>query len=282
MLTGITANTKTNLSLGMFVLSTGYTFGSGPTGILGASAGGGSFSAVPIISTPELNGLHKNTKGFIRIDGWEEVAAKCTNVELTEAGILLAVTYGSAATANSITTITPAQGLVPDSEYADLWISGDLSSGKLFAIKLTNALNNNGFNISFEDKNNGKYDLDIRANYDVTTLSTPPFTIYLDNSVAVADAIALSSIAPADGSTGAAAAVVLTFNNAIASHGITVMLASTGAIIAGASTYDATHKVVTFTPTSAFASALHIVSVAGVTDIYGQTLATVTKTFTVA
>lgn len=281
MLTPIRATTAQNLVLNMFVLSTGYTPGSGPTGELGATTGGGTFTATPEFRNTGLNGLRKNTKGFMVIDEWD-VSLKCSAVELTEEGLLLAAGYGSAATDANVTTITPAQGLVPDSEYADLWVSGNTSDGKIFAICIKNALNNNGVQLSFADKDTGKYDIDVKGNYTATTLDTPPFTIYLDKSVAVADAIALSSIVPDDGSTGAVESVVMTFNNAIASHGITVMLASTGEIIPGTSTYDATHKVVTFTPTSAFASALHIVSVAGVTDIYGQTLATVTKTFTVS
>jgi len=281
MLTPIRTETAQNIALNMFVLSTGYTKGSGPTGELGATTGGGTFTATPEFRVPGLNGLRKNTKGFMVIDEWE-VSLKCSAVELTEAGLLLAAGYGSAATDANVTTITPAQGLVPDSEYADLWVSGNTSDGKIFAICVKNALNNNGVQLSFADKDTGKYDIDVRGNYTATTLDTPPFIIYLDKSVATADAIALSSIAPTAGSTGAVSKIDMTFNNAISSHAVTVVLASTGAIIDGAFSYDATHKVLTFTPTSAFASALHIVNITGVKDIYGQTLASATSTFTVA
>lgn len=281
MLTPIRTETAQNIALNMFVLSTGYTFGSGPTGELGATTGGGTFTATPEFRVPGLNGLRKNTKGFMVIDEWE-VSLKCSAVELTEAGLLLAAGYGSAATDANVTTITPAQGLVPDSEYADLWVSGNTSDGKIFAICIKNALNNNGVQLSFADKDTGKYDIDVRGNYTAATLDTPPFIIYLDKSVATADAISLSSIAPTTGSTGAVESVVMTFNNAISSHAVTVVLASSGAIIDGAFSYDATHKVLTFTPTSAFASALHIVNITGVTDIYGQTLASSTSVFTVA
>lgn len=281
MLTPIRTETAQNIALNMFVLSTGYTFGSGPTGELGATTGGGTFTATPEFRVPGLNGLRKNTKGFMVIDEWE-VSLKCSAVELTESGFLLAAGYGSAATDANVTTITPAQGLVPDSEYADLWVSGNTSDGKIFAICIKNALNNNGVQLSFADKDTGKYDIDVRGNYTAATLDTPPFIIYLDKSVATAAAIALSSIAPTAGSTGAVESVVMTFNNAISSHAVTVVLASSGAIIDGAFSYDATHKVLTFTPTSAFASALHIVNITGVTDIYGQTLASSTSVFTVA
>lgn len=281
MLTPIRSTTAVNLALNMFVLSTGYTPGSGPTGELGATIGGGTFTATPELRNTGINGIRKNTKGFMVIDEWD-VSLKCSAVELTEAGLLLAAGYGSAATNANVTTITPAQGLVPDSEYADLWVSGNTSDGMIIAICIKNALNNNGVQLSFADKDTGKYDIDVKGNYTATTLDTPPYIIYLDKSVATADAIVLSSIAPTAGSTGAVASVVMTFNNAISSHAVTVVLASTGAIIDGAFSYDAPHKVLTFTPTSAFASALHIVNITGVKDIYGQTLASATSTFTVS
>ncbi len=280
MLTPIRATTAQNLVLNMFVLSTGYTPGSGPTGELGATTGGGTFTATPEFRNTGLNGLRKNTKGFMVIDEWD-VSLKCSAVELTEAGLLLAAGYGSAATNANVTTITPAPGLVPDSEYADLWVSGNTSDGKIFAICIKNALNNNGVQLSFADKDTGKYDIDVKGNYTAATLDTPPFIIYLDKSVATADAIELSSIAPTAGSTGAVESVVMTFNNAISSHAVTVVRGSTGEIIAGTFAYDAPHKVLTFTPTSAFDSALYIVNIAGVKDIYGQTLASSTSVFTV-
>jgi len=161
MLTPIRTETAQNIALNMFVLSTGYTPGSGPTGELGATTGGGTFTATPEFRVPGLNGLRKNTKGFMVIDEWE-VSLKCSAVELTEAGLLLAAGYGSAATDANVTTITPAQGLVPDSEYADLWVSGNTSDGKIFAICIKNALNNNGVQLSFADKDTGKYDIDVR------------------------------------------------------------------------------------------------------------------------
>ena len=57
-------------------------------------------------------------------------------------------------------------------------------------ICIKNALNNNGVQLSFADKDTGKYDIDVRGNYTAATLTHPaPFIIYLDKSVATADAI---------------------------------------------------------------------------------------------
>ncbi len=97
-------------------------------------------------------------------------------------------------------------------------------------------------------------------------------------------AIALSTIVPADEATDVAvdANVVLTFNNEILREAIVVTKAD-GTIIAGAKTWDATGKILTFNPTSNFdASTVYIVTVGGVLDIYNQALAPEVKNFTTA
>lgn len=96
------------------------------------------------------------------------------------------------------------------------------------------------------------------------------------------DALALSSIVPADDATNIAinANVVLTFNNKIASEAV-VITSDAGAIVAGAKTWDAAGKILTFNPTSDFANnTVYLVTVGGVVDIYGQALASVVKNFT--
>ena len=99
---------------------------------------------------------------------------------------------------------------------------------------------------------------------------------------AVPDAIALSTIVPADDVSGIAinANVVLTFNNKIARESVVVASAA-GVIVAGARSWDTAGKILTFNPTVDFAnSTTYVVTVGGVVDIYGQALAAVVKNFT--
>jgi hypothetical protein len=101
---------------------------------------------------------------------------------------------------------------------------------------------------------------------------------------AAPDAIALSTIAPADDSSGAlvTANIVLTFNNKIAHEAIVVASAG-GTLIAGAKTWDTAKKVLTFNPTTNLdPSTTYLVTVAGVIDIYGHSLTTVIKNFETA
>lgn len=100
---------------------------------------------------------------------------------------------------------------------------------------------------------------------------------------AAIDAVALSTIVPADAATGVSktTSIVLTFNNAIASSAVSLLNATSGDIVAIASAWDAAKKVLTITPSSALAGTTkYIVAVNGVTDVYGQALAATGKDFT--
>lgn len=101
-------------------------------------------------------------------------------------------------------------------------------------------------------------------------------------AAAAPDALALSSIVPDDEAVGVAIAanIVLTFNNKILREAIVVAKAD-GTIILGAKIWDAAGKVLTFNPTADFTgSTVYLVTVGGVIDIYGQSLAPVVKNFT--
>ncbi len=99
-------------------------------------------------------------------------------------------------------------------------------------------------------------------------------------------AISVSS-SPADAATGVVVSsnMVLTFNNKLAAgaeSGI-ILTTAAGVPVACARTIDAARKVVTLNPTSNLgAAADHLIVIAGVSDIYGQTLADTVINFTTA
>lgn len=98
---------------------------------------------------------------------------------------------------------------------------------------------------------------------------------------AAPSALTLSTISPADEDVDVAITsnVVLTFNNRIAREAVVVTDAD-GTMIAGAKTWDATGKILTFNPTANLDnSTVYLVSVAGVVDIYNQSLAATVKNF---
>lgn len=101
---------------------------------------------------------------------------------------------------------------------------------------------------------------------------------------ATPSAIELSTISPADDATAVAVGsnIVLTFNNKILREAVVVTSAA-GVIVAGTKTWDADGKILTFKPTTSLSAATtYIVTIAGVADIYGQSLAPTVKNFATA
>jgi len=118
---------------------------------------------------------------------------------------------------------------------------------------------------------------------------TPGLAPYLPLPDAVAaifaeaapSALALSSIVPNDDAIDVAitANIVMTFNNKVAAEAIVVTEAD-GTIVAGAKTWDTPGKILTFNPTASLDnSTVYLVTIAGVVDIYGQSLAASVKNF---
>jgi hypothetical protein len=98
---------------------------------------------------------------------------------------------------------------------------------------------------------------------------------------AAPSALTLSTIVPADDASGIAvtANIVMTFNNKVVNEAIAVTSAA-GVIVAGTKTWDTAGKVLTFDPTASLTgSTTYLVTVSGVTDIYGQAMDTVIKNF---
>lgn len=98
-------------------------------------------------------------------------------------------------------------------------------------------------------------------------------------------ALALSSSNPADDASGvlATAHPTLTFSNKIDEDNILLIKQSDNSIVSITKSYDSTGKILTITPATNLTSvAIYQIVVAGVKDIYGQSLAPSVINFTVA
>lgn len=98
-------------------------------------------------------------------------------------------------------------------------------------------------------------------------------------------ALEMSSISPTNGGTNVTLSsnITLTFNNAISSHNIFLVNDTDDTNVPAAITLDATKKIITIDPTSNLtASKKYAVIIAGVVDIYGQSLANTISYFTAA
>jgi hypothetical protein len=179
MLTGVTSTTKTNLQLGAGVLTTAYTQNGTieEADIIGATRGGGSFTAVPTERSIEADGIPTNVKGFKVIDEWV-VTLNTTMIEFKEATIKLALGGGATSTTDSSVTTIKATNKVNDTDYKDVYWIGDTADGKQIVIKIKNALNSGGLNFTITNKGEGSFALQLVGHYDLADLDSAPFEIY--------------------------------------------------------------------------------------------------------
>lgn len=192
MFSGVTTTTSKKLQLdaGAFLknydVATDTWASAKATKLIGATAGGGSFSAVPTIRRIEVDGVKGATKGFEALDEW--VVTMTANVkEITAEAIQMALATGSgsaakspsSATTSNYTKITASNDL-SDSNYINniTWV-GTLSGSSLpVIIVLKNALCTNGFTLTTQDKSEGVIAITLTGHYDPTDLSVVPFEIY--------------------------------------------------------------------------------------------------------
>ena len=189
--TGVTANTSKHLQLDAGAFFKNFdpatdTYASASAKLIGATAGGGSFAAVPTIRKIEVDGLKGATKGYETIDEWQ-VTLTANVKELTVDSLKLALATAtssdvkspSSVTSNNYTKITAANDIA-DADYLTniTWV-GRISGSQLpVIIVVKNALCTNGLTLTTADKAEGVIALTMTGHYAVASLDTPPFEIY--------------------------------------------------------------------------------------------------------
>lgn len=154
------------------------------TKLIGATAGGGSFSAVPTIRPIEIDGVKGSAKGLEALDEW--VVTLTANVkEVTADAIKLALAAAQSSTVTSPTGYTKitAKNEIALADYNDniTWVGRLSGTNDPVIIVVKNALSTNGLTISFADKSEGLIPITVKGHYDPSDLETPPFEIYYPN-----------------------------------------------------------------------------------------------------
>jgi len=154
------------------------------TKLLGATAGGGSFSAVPTVRNIEVDGVKGAAKGLETVDEW--VVTLTANVkEVTAESIKLALGAADSEASTAPANYTKISGRmeIKDEDYLDnlTWVGRLSGSNDPVIIVVKNALCLNGLSISFADKTEGLIPVTITGHYDPSDLETPPFDIYYPN-----------------------------------------------------------------------------------------------------
>lgn len=183
---GFTATTAEKLLLDAgaffknFVVGTD-TFESAVTAgkLLGATQGGGTFSAIPTIRKIEIDGVKGSAKGLEAIDEWV-VTISANMKEISEEILVTALGTGSSATgATGYKTITANNDIALTDYITNITWVGRLSGEELpVIIQVKNALSTGGVTLTTADKAEAVMTITFTGHYDSTDLDTPPFEIH--------------------------------------------------------------------------------------------------------
>lgn len=184
---GFTANTPKHLQLdaGAFLKNYDVTKDTWDTAkatkLLGATSGGGSFSAVPSIRRIEVDGVKGAAKGMESIDEW--VVTLTANVkEITAEAIKVALAAAKSEAVDTPSGYTKISGKneIALDDYLDnvTWVGRLSGSNDPVIIVVKGALCTNGLTISFADKSEGLIPITVTGHYDPSDLETPPFDIF--------------------------------------------------------------------------------------------------------
>lgn len=148
--------------------------------LIGATKGGGEFSAVPEIRQIEVDGVAGRAKGLETIDSWD-IYLKANVLEVKETTIQSGLAASSVDTStNTNYDIITASNNLEVSDYIDniTWVGTLSGSDKPVIIQIFNALNTEGLKFSTTDKAEATISLTFYAHYTQDDLDTPPFKIY--------------------------------------------------------------------------------------------------------
>lgn len=193
---GITAKTPKRLLLDAGAFFKNFdmetdTFDSAVTAgkLLGATKGGGSFSAVPAMRQVEIDGIRGSVKGLKVLDLWEvKIGANIVEVSVDTLVLALAIADKTVGVDNSGTggadlsdyDVISGRNNILDTDYIEniTWVGTLSGSNKPVIIQVLNAMNEKGLELSFEDKTEGVVETEFMGNFDFENPDKVPFNIY--------------------------------------------------------------------------------------------------------
>jgi hypothetical protein len=188
VISGLTAKTTEKLVLDAGAFFKNYkvgtdTFETAVTSgkLLGATKGGGSFTAVPSFRNIEIDGLRGEAKGTKILETWE-IKLGATVVEVTPDTLQTALAVSEKATEDGITTHEVVKGkmCITDADYIEniTWVGNLSGSEEPVIIQVYNALNTKGLELGFEDKSEATIELEFTGHFDMKKANEVPFKIY--------------------------------------------------------------------------------------------------------
>lgn len=148
--------------------------------LLGATRGGGQFSAVPEIRRIEVDGVSGSAKGLTVIDSWAvNMSANILEISKEVLTRSLAASEIDEAT-NEEYDIIKAKNFIELTDYIDnITYVGTLSGSKEpVIIQVYNALNTTGLTLQTQSKNEAVIAMELEGHYSADDLDNPPFAIF--------------------------------------------------------------------------------------------------------
>lgn len=148
--------------------------------LIGATKGGGEFSAVPTVRQIEVDGVKGRAKGLEVIDSWD-VYLKATVLEATTKSVIAALCAASLDTDSDPTydVITGNPEIDLDDYVENVTWVGKLSGEDIpVIIQVYNALNTDGLKLTVQDKAEATIPMTFYGHYAQENLDAPPFKIY--------------------------------------------------------------------------------------------------------
>lgn len=184
---GFTSKTAENLLLDAGAFFVNYdiatdTFDSAVTAgkLLGATRGGGEFTATPEIRALEVDGVKGKAKGLQVIDSWE-VKMSANVLEITREVLQRALTATTVdTTTNTDFDIVKAKNFIELTDYIEniTYVGKKSGTNEPVIIQVYNALNVNGLTLTTQDRGEAVIALEFDGHYDADELDSPPFAIY--------------------------------------------------------------------------------------------------------
>lgn len=207
---GFTEATAENLLLDAGVFFVNYeidtdTFETAVTGgkLLGATRGGGNFTATPTIRKIEVDGVKGAAKGLQVIDEWV-VNITANVLEVTKEALSKALTASEVDTStNENYDIIKAKNYIELTDYIDniTWVGKLSGTAEPVIIQVLNAINTQGLTLQTQDKNEAVIAMTFTGHYDAAELDNPPFAIYYPKTIVntvAPTSFSFSKAAPAD------------------------------------------------------------------------------------
>lgn len=188
---GYTKKTVENLLLDAGAFFRNFTYEEGGTAndtfdsavkagkLIGATKGGGEFSAVATIRQIEVDGVKGRAKGLEVIDSWD-VYLKATVLETTAETIKVALGAAAVDTeSDEDYDVITGNAAIDLEDYLDnvTWVGTLSGSSEPIIIQVFNGLNTDGLKLTVQDKNEATIPMTFYGHYTDDDLDSPPFRV---------------------------------------------------------------------------------------------------------